>query len=232
MVILEVPEYQYDIVKSRGAVWDDKIKKWCADRKHLNALCEWIPYYKESYYYGKEVQGINTFELQEFDKVFGNNIDIINQYLYLCITNIKCPLCWEETPVVFKISCYEYYIDDVSNDFFPFENFSILPLKDIMVMNKSNPVISYLYEYLHDNFGYDMNVFISEFYDDKGNLKYNDKDYLCYNTCCNCYRHLNIEDEKLSLWFSDVLFDFSFDVLKIELKYDLVYSYYATPAII
>ena len=149
MVILEVPEFQYDIVKSRGAVWDANIKKWCADRKHLNALCEWIPYYKESYYHGKEVQGINTFELQEFDKVFDNNIDIINQYLYLCITNIKCPLCWEETPVVFKISCYEYYIDDVSNDFFPFENFSILPLKDIMVMNKSNPVISYLYERIY-----------------------------------------------------------------------------------
>ena len=93
MVILEVPEFQYDIVKSRGAVWDDKIKKWCADRKHLNALCEWIPYYKESYYYGKEVQGINTIELQEFDKFFDNNIDIINQYLYLCIANIKCPHC-------------------------------------------------------------------------------------------------------------------------------------------
>ena len=43
MVILEVPEFQYDIVKSRGAVWDANIKKWCADRKHLNALCEWIP---------------------------------------------------------------------------------------------------------------------------------------------------------------------------------------------
>lgn len=232
MVILEVPEFQYDIVKSRGAVWDDKIKKWCADRKHLNALCEWIPYYKESYYYGKEVQGINTIELQEFDKFFDNNIDIINQYLYLCIANIKCPHCWEETPVVFKISCYEYYIDDGSNDFFPFRNFSILPLKDIMVMNKSNPVISYLYEYLHDKFGYAMPVFITESYDDKGNLTYNDKDYLCYNTCRNCHRRLNIEDEKLSLWFSDVLFDFSFDVLKIELKYDLVYSYYATPAII
>lgn len=232
VVILEVPEFQYDIVKSRGAVWDDKIKKWCADRKHLNALCEWIPYYKESYYYGKEVQGINTIELQEFDKFFDNNIDIINQYLYLCIANIKCPHCWEETPVVFKISCYEYYIDDGSNDFFPFRNFSILPLKDIMVMNKSNPVISYLYEYLHDKFGYDMPVFITESYDDKGNLTYNDKDYLCYNTCRNCHRRLNIEDEKLSLWFSDVLFDFSFDVLKIELKYDLIYSYYATPAII
>ena len=76
VVILEVPEFQYDIVKSRGAVWDDKIKKWCADRKHLNALCEWIPYYKESYYYGKEVQGINTIELQEFDKFFDNNIDL------------------------------------------------------------------------------------------------------------------------------------------------------------
>ena len=38
MVILEVPEFQYDIVKSRGAVWDANIKKWCADRKHLNAL--------------------------------------------------------------------------------------------------------------------------------------------------------------------------------------------------
>ena len=99
-------------------------------------------------------------------------------------------------------------------------------------MNKSNPVISYLYEYLHDKFGYDMPVFITESYDDKGNLTYNDKDYLCYNTCRNCHRRLNIEDEKLSLWFSDVLFDFSFDVLKIELKYDLIYSYYATPAII
>lgn len=82
VVILEVPEYQYDIVKSRGAVWDDKIKKWCADRKHLNALCEWIPYYKESYYYGKEVQGINTIELQEFDKFFDNNIDIIFVSMY------------------------------------------------------------------------------------------------------------------------------------------------------
>lgn len=127
VVILEVPEFQYDIVKSRGAVWDDKIKKWCADRKHLNALCEWIPYYKESYYYGKEVQGINTIELQEFDKFFDNNIDIINQYLYLCIANIKCPHCWEETPVVFKISCYEYYIDDGSNDFFLLETFLSCP---------------------------------------------------------------------------------------------------------
>lgn len=90
MVILEVPEFQYDVVKFKGAVWDDKIKKWCADRKHLNALCEWIPYYKESYYYGKEIRGINNFELQEFDKFFDNNIDIINQYLYLCIANIIC----------------------------------------------------------------------------------------------------------------------------------------------
>lgn len=27
MVILEVPEFQYDVVKFKGAVWDDKIKK-------------------------------------------------------------------------------------------------------------------------------------------------------------------------------------------------------------
>lgn len=225
MVILEVPDYEYDIVKSRGAIWDKKISKWCASRQHFKDLCEWIPFYKERYDY-KEL-----FELGEFEKIFENSIDIINQYLYLCITNIACPHCLKDTPVVFKISCYEYSIDDGMNQFIPFGEFAILPLKDIFVMNKSNPVIYYLYEYLHNRVAYNRYAFEMDCYDDTGHEYYRSTDYLYYNICHNCHKSLHIEDEKDSLWFSGNLDNFMFDVVKVELKYDLIYSIHASPGI-
>lgn len=225
MVILDVPDHEYDIVKSRGAIWDNKISKWCASRQHFKDLCEWIPFYKESYNYGE------LFELKEFEKDLRDSIDIINQYLYLCITNMVCPYCLKETTAVYKITCYMYSIDDGVNEFIPFRDFAISPLKDIFVMNKSNPVIPYLYEYLHNRVAYNRYAFEMDCYDDTENEYYRSTDYLYNNICDNCHKSLHVEEEHDSLWLNGSLDDFMFDVIKVELKYDLIYSFHAFPGI-